>query len=154
MARKFISSGSPFEAVAGYARAVVEGNWVFVSGTVGYDPRNGYAATAAAQAERAFEIIDNAAREAGATLDDAVRVRVYLTDPADLAGVAPVLKARLGRSQAANTSVCTALVVPEAKVEIEVTILKRKRARASGRATRRTRAPRAGAKRRSRGPRG
>jgi enamine deaminase RidA (YjgF/YER057c/UK114 family) len=155
MARKFISSGSPWEAIAGYARAVVDGDWVFVSGTVGYDARTGsFAATTAAQAEQAFDIIERALREAGATLDDAVRVQVHLTDPADLAEVAPVFKRRLGKSRAANTTVCAALVVPEATIEIEVTVLKRPRARTSARARPRKRAPHAAARRRSRGPRG
>lgn len=155
MARKYVSSGSPWEAIAGYARAVVDGNWVFVSGTVGYDARTGgFAATTAAQAEQALDIIERAVREAGATLDDAVRVRVYLTDAADLAQVAPVLKRRLGKSRAANTTVCAPLVVPEAKVEIELTVLKRTRARTSAHARRRTPAPRAGAQRRTRRPRG
>jgi len=155
MPRKFISSGSPWEAVAGYARAVVDGDWVFVSGTVGYDARTGgFAATTAAQAEQAFDIIERAVREAGATLDDAVRVHVYLTDPNDLAQVAPVLKRRLGKSRAANTTVCTPLVVPEAKVEIELTVLRRRPSKTAVRARPRKRAPRAAARRRSRGPRG
>jgi enamine deaminase RidA (YjgF/YER057c/UK114 family) len=152
--RKFISSGSPFEAIAGYARAVVEGDWVFVSGTVGYHPERGFAATTAAQAERAFDIIEKAVRDAGATLDDAVRVRVYLTDAADLAQVAPVLKRRLGKSRAANTTVCSALVVPEAKVEIEVTVLRRQPSKTSARAKAPKKAPRAAGRRRSTRPRG
>ena len=155
MARKFISSGSPWEAIAGYARAVADGDWVFVSGTVGYDARTkSFPATTAAQAEQAFDIIERALREAGATLDDTVRVQVHLTDPADLAQVAPVLKRRLGRSQAANTTVCAALVVPEAKIEIEVTVLRRRPSKSAARARPRKRAPHAAARRRSRGPRG
>ena len=133
---------------------MVEGDWVFVSGTVGYHPEKGFAATTAAQAEQAFDIIERALREAGATLDDAVRVQVHLTDPADLAQVAPVLKRRLGKSGAANTTVCAALVVPEAKIEIEVTVLKRQPSKSAPRAKAPRKAPRAAARPRSTRPRG
>jgi enamine deaminase RidA (YjgF/YER057c/UK114 family) len=123
--RKFISSGSHWEALAGYSRAVVDGRWVFVSGTVGYDARtNTWPPSAAAQAETAFDIIERALREAGAALGDAVRVRAYIPDRADVAAVSAVVKKRVGAARAANTTVCSPLAVDEAKVEIEVTALK------------------------------
>ena len=124
-ARKFISSGSPWEALAGYSRAVVDGRWVFVSGTVGYDSRtNTWPPTAGAQAEVSLDIIERALRDAGAALLDAVRVRVYVPDRADVDAVSAVIKARLGAARAANTTVCAPLAVEQARVEIEVTALK------------------------------
>lgn len=138
MARKYIYSGSPWEKMAGYARAIADGPWVFVAGTVGVDQRTWKLPRGArAQAECALDIIERALKQAGATLDDAVRVRVYLTSPRELPIVGAVLKKRLGRSQAPNTTVCAPLVVPGAKVEIEVTALKRRPSRTSGRARRR-----------------
>ena len=123
--RKFISSGSPWEALAGYSRAVVDGRWVFVSGTVGYDLRtNTWPPTAAAQAEMSLDIIERALRGAGAAMLDVVRVRVYVPDRADVEAVSAVIKQRLGAARAANTTVCAPLAVENAKVEIEVTALK------------------------------
>jgi len=136
--RKFISSGSPWEALAGYSRAVVDGRWVFVSGTVGYDLRtNTWPPTAQAQAEVSLDIIERALRDAGAALLDVVRVRAFVPDRADVEAVSGVLKKRLGAARAANTTVCSPLAVDEAKVEIEVTALKagdRRAASTAGRA--------------------
>jgi enamine deaminase RidA (YjgF/YER057c/UK114 family) len=82
--RRLISSGSRFEAEAGYSRAVVDGEWVFVAGTTGFD----YAAMTIAedpaeQARQAFRNIEKALGEAGAKLSDVVRVRYYIPDLAD-----------------------------------------------------------------------
>jgi enamine deaminase RidA (YjgF/YER057c/UK114 family) len=122
--RRFISSGSPWEALAGYSRAVVDGRWVLVSGTVGHDPRTRtWPPTAHGQAGVALDIIERALVEAGATLRDVVRVRVYVPDRADVAAVSAVLKKRLGPARPANTTVCAPLAVAEARVEIEVTAL-------------------------------
>src|SRR5262249_35061631 len=102
--RKFVSSGSPWEALAGYSRAVVDGRWVFVSGTVGYDLRtNTWPPTAAAQAETSLDTIERALREAGARVLDVVRVRVYVPDRGDVEAVSGVIKNRLGAARAANT---------------------------------------------------
>ena len=123
--RRFVSSGSLWEALAGYSRAVVDGRWVFVSGTVGYDVRtNTWPPTADTQAAVALDIIERALREAGAALLDVVRVRVYVPDRADVDAVSAVIKERLGVARAANTTVCAPLAVENAKVEIEVTALK------------------------------
>lgn len=123
--RKFISSGSPWEALAGYSRAVVDGRWVFVSGTVGYDLRAGtWPPTAEAQAAMSLDTIERALREAGAELGDVVRVRVFVPDRADVTSVSGVIKRRLGAARAANTTICAPLAVDEAKVEIEVTALR------------------------------
>ena len=123
--RTFISSGSPWEALAGYSRAVVDGRWVFVSGTVGFDARtNTWPPTAEGQASMALDIIERALREAGAKVLDVVRVRVYIADRVDVPAVSAVMKERLGAARAANTTVCSPLAVENARVEIEVTALK------------------------------
>ena len=128
--RKFIFSGSPWEELAGHCRAVVDGRWVLVSGTVGYDARAGRLPKGAkAQAAVALDIIERALRDAGATFLDVVRVRVYVADRADVMTVSGVIKQRLGRVRPANTTVCAPLAVAEAKVEIEVTALKSPRRR-------------------------
>ncbi len=122
MSRRFITTGSTWEALAGYSRAVVDGRDVFVSGTVGFDRQTGkFADTAAAQAETSIDTIEWALGEAGATLMDIVRVRVFIPDRADVPAVSEVIARRLGPARAANTTICAALPVEEAKVEIEVT---------------------------------
>lgn len=124
--RRFISSGSPWEAMAGYSRAVVDGDWILVSGTVGVDLASGrFPDGARAQAEQALDIIAKALADADATLLDVVRVRVYVPDRADVPEVSAVLKERLGAARPANTTVCCALAVEAAKVEIEVTARRR-----------------------------
>jgi enamine deaminase RidA (YjgF/YER057c/UK114 family) len=120
--RRFISSGSPWEAMAGYSRAVVDGSWIFVSGTVGIDNATArFPESAEAQTELALDIVEAALRQVPASLMDIVRVRVYVPDRDDVAAVSQVMKRRLGSARATNTTVCCALAVPEAKVEIEVT---------------------------------
>lgn len=141
--RKFVSSGSPWEAISGYSRAVVDGRWVFVSGTVGYDRRtNTWPPTADAQAAVALDIIERALREAGAALLDVVIARVYVPERADVAAVSAVIKQRLGAARAANTTVCAPLAVENAKVEIEVTALKPPVRRPAPRRSRARRRPR------------
>jgi enamine deaminase RidA (YjgF/YER057c/UK114 family) len=123
--RRHIRSGSPWEELAGYSRAVVQGDWCFVSGTVGVDRRTGQLAEGAqAQAECALDIIAAALAEANMALTDTVRVRAYVPDAADVNAVSAVLKARLGSARPANTTVCCPLAVPQARVEIEVTALR------------------------------
>lgn len=103
---------------------MVDGRWVFVSGTVGYDATtNTWPPSAEAQAGVALDIIERALHQAGAALLDVVRVRVYVPDRADVAAVSAVIKRRLGVARAANTTVCAPLAVESAKVEIEVTAL-------------------------------
>jgi enamine deaminase RidA (YjgF/YER057c/UK114 family) len=139
-ARKFVSSGSPWEELAGYSRAVVDGRWVFVSGTVGYDLRaKTWPPTAEAQASTSLDTIERALREAGARLLDVVRVRVYVPDRTDVVAVSSVIKQRLGAARAANTTVCSPLAVDDAKVEIEVTALKPQARRSAPRRTTRRR---------------
>jgi enamine deaminase RidA (YjgF/YER057c/UK114 family) len=120
--RQFISTGSEWERLAGYSRAVVDGNEVFVSGTVGFCRATGsFPEGAAAQAEQAIDIIAWALNEAGAEVLDIVRVCVFIPDRADVPAVSEVVARRLGPARAANTTICSPLAVAEAKVEIEVT---------------------------------
>jgi enamine deaminase RidA (YjgF/YER057c/UK114 family) len=126
MIRRLISSGSRFEADIGYSRALVAGDWVFVSGTTGFD----YDAMTivddvAGQCEQALRNIDAALREAGATMGDVVRVHYYLPDGDDFPACWPVLKYWLGEIRPAATMLVSGLADPRMKIEIEVTALKR-----------------------------
>ncbi len=122
MTRRRISSGSKFEALAGYSRAVVDGEWVFVSGTTGYDYKAGTISDdVAEQTRQTFRNIEAALAEAGAGLADVVRVRVWIASRDHFDTVAPILGEYLGEARPANTTVISALVAPEMKVEIEVT---------------------------------
>ena len=83
MERRRISSGSSFEELAGYSRAVVDGEWIFVSGTTGFDYRAGTISDdIAEQTEQCFRNIEWALKEAGSGMAEVVRIRVILTDPA------------------------------------------------------------------------
>jgi enamine deaminase RidA (YjgF/YER057c/UK114 family) len=120
--RRLISSGSRFEAEAGYSRAVVDGEWIFVAGTTGFD----YAAMTIAedpaeQARQAFRNIAAALAEAGASLGDIVRVRYYVPELADWPAIVPVLGEVFGAIRPAATALVCGLVDPRMKIEIEVT---------------------------------
>lgn len=120
--RKLISSGSKYEELAAYSRAVVDGDWIFVSGTIGFDPVTGLLADSAnAQTEQIFRTIENALGEADAGLSDIVRTRICLRDAGDIDAVAEVLRRRLGDIRPANITLVCQLMVEDAKVEIEVT---------------------------------
>jgi enamine deaminase RidA (YjgF/YER057c/UK114 family) len=123
MPRQLISSGSEFERRFGYSRAVVEGDWIFVSGTTGFDYRAmTIAADAVTQTRQVFANIAAALAEAGAGLADIVRVRYYVPDRADWDVIAPIL----GEIRPAATALFCGLVDPRMKIEIEVTALRRK----------------------------
>lgn len=121
MQRRRISSGAPWESVAGYSRALVAGDHVHVSGTVavmpdGADPPP----DAGGQARRCFEIIFTALREAGASPDDVVRTRMYLTRPEDADEVLRVHGELFGEIRPATAAVVVqALIDPRYVVEIE-----------------------------------
>jgi enamine deaminase RidA (YjgF/YER057c/UK114 family) len=120
--RQFISSGSPFEPTIGFSRAVRLGGRVLVSGTgpVVPGPEDRCPNEAGAQARRCFEIIEAALHDAGASLDDVVRTRMYLTSAEDAAAVGAVHGELLGHVRPAATMVVvTALVDPAWKVEVE-----------------------------------
>ena len=120
--RRLISSGSPFEAAAGYSRAVADGEWVFVAGTTGFDyARMTIADDPALQARQALQNIEQALAEAGAALCDVVRVRYYLPDLADWPAIVPVLGEVFGTIRPAATALICGLVDPRMKIEIEVT---------------------------------
>ena len=119
--RSHVFSGSVYEEMAGYARAVVVDDRIFVSGTVGVDFATGDMAEGAeAQTATALDTIEKALVEAGSGLHDIVRVRVFAPDPGDVMAISAVLKERVGFTSPANTTVCSPLAVPEALVEIEV----------------------------------
>ena len=124
--RRLISSGSPFEAAAGYSRAVTDGEWVFVAGTTGFDyARMTIAEDAAEQARQALCNIEQALAEAGASLGDVLRVRYYLPDLADWPRVVPVLGEAFRTIRPAATALVCGLVDPRMKIEIEVTARRR-----------------------------
>jgi len=126
MNRKLISSGSTFEAQIGYSRAVVAGDWVFVSGTTGFD----YATMTIAddllqQTEQCLLNIRAALREAGADLADVVRVTYVLPDGGEFEQCWPVLRKYFGDVRPAAMMIAAGLADPRMKIEIEVTALKR-----------------------------
>jgi enamine deaminase RidA (YjgF/YER057c/UK114 family) len=126
MTRRLISSGSPFEAQIGYSRAVVDGDWIFVSGTTGYDYTNmTIASDVVVQAEQCMRNIDAALREAGATLADVVRVLYVLPDAGEFERCWPVLRKHFGEIRPAATMISARLAGPEMKIEIQVTARKR-----------------------------
>ncbi|MCB1339316.1 MAG: RidA family protein, partial [Maritimibacter sp.] len=121
MTRQLISSGSPFEAQIGYSRAVAVDGWVFVSGTTGYD----YATmqmpdSVVDQCRNALATIAKALGEAGASLDDVVRVHYILPNGADFEACWPVLSEAFATARPAATMIAAALMTPEMKIEIEV----------------------------------
>ncbi len=127
--RRTISSGSSFERDIGYARAVVSGAWVFVSGTTGFDYRTmTIADDPAAQAGQAVANIAAALAQAGATLQDVVRVRYILPDHADFAPCWPVLRAAFAAAPPAATMMVAGLADPRMRIEIEATAHRPKRA--------------------------
>ena len=118
--RRNISSGSPLEPVMGYCRAVVLDDRVVVSGTAPSWPDRTIDPDPEAQASRCLDIIESALREAGGSLADVVRTRVYLVDAGDFDAVARAHGARFADVRPANTTVVVAaLLNPQWKVEIE-----------------------------------
>ncbi|WP_382155253.1 RidA family protein [Hydrogenophaga sp. ANAO-22] len=125
MQRQHISSGSPFEEQIGYSRAVVAGDWVFVSGTTGFDYATmGISDDVVQQAEQCFLNIQTALQQAGASLDDVVRVNYVLPDASLFEACWPVLRKHLGRARPAAMMVSAGLLDPRMKIEVEVTALK------------------------------
>jgi enamine deaminase RidA (YjgF/YER057c/UK114 family) len=126
MARSTISSGSEFEQLAGYSRAVVDEEWIFVSGMAGYDiANNTISDDAGEQTRQSLAVISTALKEAGATLADIVRVRVYVADRADIMPVCRILAEAFSDPRPANTTIVCGFATLEMKVELEVTALRR-----------------------------
>lgn len=125
MTRRLISSGSTFEEQIGYSRAVVDGEWVFVSGTTGFD----YATMSISddllvQTEQCLKNIEAALAEAGAGLADVVRVTYVLPQAAEFQRCWPVLRRHFGAVRPAATMISAGLADPRMKIEIEVTARK------------------------------
>ena len=119
--RRLISSGSSFEALAGYSRAVVDGSDVYVSGTTGFDYRTmTISEDPVAQTHQCMRNIAQALAEAGCGLDDVVRVRYLLAHASLFERLAPVFGEYFGRTRPAATAMVVGLVDPRMKVEIEV----------------------------------
>ena len=122
--RQLVPSGSPLEHVVGYSRAVRVGDRVEVAGTTAWYADGRVPDDAAEQARRCLEIVERALGEAGASLADVVRTRIYLTDIADFAAVGEVHGRAFGDVRPACTAVAvSALVDPRLKVEIEASAI-------------------------------
>lgn len=125
MTRQRISSGSRFEQDIAYSRAVVAGNWVFVSGTTGFDyARMTIGESTLEQTEQCFRNIIAALDQAGSSLEDVVRVKYILPNADDFADCWPVLRKYFGNIRPAATMICAGLADPRMRIEIEVTALK------------------------------
>jgi enamine deaminase RidA (YjgF/YER057c/UK114 family) len=126
MTRKLIDSGSTFERDIGYSRAVVDGEWIFVSGTTGFDyTKMSIPDGVTEQAERCLLNIESALTQAGASLRDVVRVTYILPNAADFPPCWPVLRKHFGEIRPAATMLSAGLADPRMKIEIEVTARKR-----------------------------
>jgi enamine deaminase RidA (YjgF/YER057c/UK114 family) len=127
MPRHLISTGSPFEKIAGYSRAVVDGDMCFVAGTTGYDFATMTMPDAVEeQARNCLRTISRALEDAGFALADVVRATYYVTDMAYADKVFPILGAFFDAIRpAASMLGVTALYKPEMKIEIEVTAKRR-----------------------------
>ena len=122
MTRRLISSGSTFERDIGYSRAVVDGEWVFVSGTTGFDYSTmTISDDVVQQAEQCLRNIAAALGEAGASMSDVVRVTYLLPRAEDFPPCWPVLRRWLGEARPAATMMSVGLADPRMRIEIEVT---------------------------------
>lgn len=129
MTRQLISSGSTFEQEIGYSRAVVAGDWVFVSGTTGFD----YSTMTIAeglleQTEQCLRNIASALEQAGSSLADVVRVTYVLPDGTEFPECWPVLRKYFGEVRPAAMMISAGLADPRMRIEIEVTALKQSKA--------------------------
>ncbi len=127
MARRLISSGSKFESDIGYSRAVVDGDWVFVSGTTGFN----YATMTieddvVAQCDQTLKNIAAALTQAGASFADVVRVHYLVTRAEDFEKCWPVVGKAFGTVRPAIVVMVVGLTDPRMKIEIEVTALRRR----------------------------
>jgi len=122
MGRRLISSGSKFEEQIGYSRAVVDGEWIFVSGTTGFDYATmSISSDVAEQADQCLKNIESALRQADSSLKDVVRVTYVLPDGTDFDRCWPVLRQYFGDVRPAAMMICAGLADPRMKIEIEVT---------------------------------
>jgi enamine deaminase RidA (YjgF/YER057c/UK114 family) len=127
MARRLISSGSTFEKSIGYSRAVVEGDWIFVSGTTGFDYSDmTIQEDAVAQCEQALKNIAAALRQAGSGFADVVRVHYLMKEARDFERCWPSMGKAFGAVRPAATMMVVGLADDRMKIEIEVTAVRRK----------------------------
>ena len=122
MGRRLISSGSTFEQEIGYSRAVVDGEWVFVSGTTGFDYKvMTISDSLVEQTEQCLKNIQSALAEADASLRDVVRVTYVLPNAAEFRDCWPVLRKYFGEIRPAAMMISAGLADPRMRIEIEVT---------------------------------
>jgi enamine deaminase RidA (YjgF/YER057c/UK114 family) len=122
MTRRLISSGSKFENDVGYSRAVVDGEWVFVSGTTGFDyDTMTISDNLLEQTEQCLKNIQAALRKAGADFADVVRVNYIVPKGERFSDCWPVLRKYFGASRPAMTMISAGLLDPRMQIEIEVT---------------------------------
>jgi len=127
MNRRLITSGSTFEAEIGYSRAVVQGEWIFVSGTTGFD----YATMTIPeriedQVAQCLKNIEAALAQAGATMADIVRVTYVLPDAAEFPKCWPLLRQCFGTSRPAAMMISAGLADPRMRIEIEATAMRQR----------------------------
>jgi enamine deaminase RidA (YjgF/YER057c/UK114 family) len=123
--RRLISSGSSWEREIGYSRAVVDGDWVFVSGTTGFDYETmTISDDVIQQTEQCLRNIERALGDAGSVISDVVRVRYILPRVEDFEACWPVLRRYFGEARPAATMIAAGLIDPRVKIEIEVTARK------------------------------
>jgi enamine deaminase RidA (YjgF/YER057c/UK114 family) len=128
MKRTLISSGSTFEQEIGYSRAVVQGDWIFVSGTTGFDYSTMTLADGVqAQAEQCLKNIESALQQAGSSLRDVVRVTYVLSDAEEFPQCWPILRKYFGEVRPAAMMISAKLLDPRMRIEIEVTALRQPR---------------------------
>jgi enamine deaminase RidA (YjgF/YER057c/UK114 family) len=128
MARRLISSGSTFEQEIGYSRAVVDGEWVFVSGTTGFNYQTmSISADLVEQTEQCLKNIEAALVQAGAGLADVVRVTYVLPEAGEFEKCWPVLRRYFGEIRPAAMMISAGLADPRMRIEIEVTARMRAR---------------------------
>ena len=128
MARKLIGSGSTFERDIGYSRAVAQGDFVFVSGTTGFDYATMTIAEGIeAQAEQCLKNIETALKQAGSSLADVVRVTYVLPDGGEFEKCWPVLRKYFGEVRPAAMMIQANLLDPRMRIEIEVTAMRQSR---------------------------
>lgn len=122
MTRRLITSGSSFEKEIGYSRAVVDGEWIFVSGTTGFDYKTmTISESVTEQAEQCLRNIQAALDLAGASMRDVVRVTYIVPHAADFQQCWPILRKYFGGVRPAATMISAGLADPRMRIEIEVT---------------------------------
>lgn len=122
MKRRHISSGSEFEEKIGYSRAVVDGDYVFVSGTTGYNYETmSISSDVVEQAEQCFKTIEKVLIEAGSSIDNVMRVHYIYPNREDFEPCWPVFNKYLGVAKPAATVFVAGLLNDAMKLEVEVT---------------------------------